>query len=68
MKRSNRLVLLVGVFLAVIAFVGVLLLSQSKEPPPPEEATRDVVIADVICWPLRTSCRAIWPTTWDGIL
>ncbi len=45
MKRSNRLVLLVGVFLAVIAFVGVLLLSQSKEPPPPEEATRDVVIA-----------------------
>jgi len=36
LKRSNRLVLLVGVFLAVIAFVGVLLLSQSKEPPPPE--------------------------------
>ena len=45
MKRSNRLVLLVGVFLAVIAFVGVLLLSQSNEPPPPEEATQDVVVA-----------------------
>lgn len=29
MKRSNRLVLLVGVFLAVVAFVGILLLLQS---------------------------------------
>lgn len=29
MKRSNRLVLLIGVFLAIVAFVGVLLLSQS---------------------------------------
>ena len=29
LKRSNRLVLLVGVFLAIVAFVGVLLLLQS---------------------------------------
>jgi Flp pilus assembly protein CpaB len=29
LKRSNRLVLLVGVFLAVVAFVGILLLLQS---------------------------------------
>ncbi len=28
MKRSNRLVLLVGVFLAIVAFVGILLISQ----------------------------------------
>ena len=45
MKRSNRLVLLVGVFLAVIAFVGVLLLSQNQQPPPPEEVKKTVVIA-----------------------
>ncbi len=47
MKRSNRLVLLIGVFLAVIAFVGVLVLSQPDTGPgpdtPPTEAT--VVIA-----------------------
>ena len=29
MKRSNRLVLLVGVFLAIVAFVGILLLVRS---------------------------------------
>lgn len=43
MKRSNRLVLLVGVFLAIIAFVGVLLLSGSKtdtaNTPPTELPT-----------------------------
>ena len=31
MKRSNRLVLLIGVFLAVVAFVGVLLLLQNPQ-------------------------------------
>ena len=47
MKRSNRLVMLVGVFLAVIAFVGVLLISgggggnqQTAEP-----TTKDVLVA-----------------------
>jgi pilus assembly protein CpaB len=45
LKRSNRLVLLVGVFLAVIAFVGVLLLSQNQQPPPPAEVKKTVVIA-----------------------
>ena len=30
MKRSNRLVLLVGVFLAIVAFVGIILLSQRR--------------------------------------
>ncbi len=33
MKRSNRLVLLVGVFLAIVAFVGILLLLQSPATP-----------------------------------
>ena len=51
MKRSNRLVLLVGVFLAVIAFVGVLLLSQQSNAPdpnaPPTEATVVVAAEDI---------------------
>ena len=32
MKRSNRLVLLVGVFLAIVAFVGILVLSRQEAP------------------------------------
>jgi len=38
LKRSNRLVLLIGVFLAVIAFIGIALLlngTGSGTPPPP---------------------------------
>jgi Flp pilus assembly protein CpaB len=52
LKRSNRLVLLVGVFLAVIAFVGIfLLLGNNNSGPPPTAipttlptviATRDI--------------------------
>ena len=46
MKRSNRLVLLVGVFLAVIAFVGVLLLSQQKTTDENTKPTvQNVVVA-----------------------
>ena len=33
MKRSNRLVLLIGVFLAIIAFVGIILLSTTPGGP-----------------------------------
>ena len=44
MKRSNRLVLLVGVFLAVIAFVGVLVLSGGGGTTEPEEITEKTVI------------------------
>ena len=48
MKRSNRLVLLVGVFLAIVAFVGILLLvrqpqSEAEKPP----TTGFVLIATV---------------------
>jgi Flp pilus assembly protein CpaB len=48
LKRSNRLVLLVGVFLAIVAFIGILLLSQpgdggtTPDGPPTEQA---VVVA-----------------------
>ena len=58
MKRSNRLVLLVGVFLAVIAFVGVLVLSQgTPEDDPnrlPTEATVIVAREDI---PLGTAIQ-----------
>ena len=64
MKRSNRLVLLVGVFLAVIAFVGVLLLSQggTREDPnaTPTEVTVVTAAADI---PLGTVMEAEMLTT-----
>jgi Flp pilus assembly protein CpaB len=60
LKRSNRLVLLVGVFLAIVAFVGILLLSRggtaSNQPPPPP-TTGPVVIATAEI-PLSTYIRA----------
>lgn len=46
MKRSNRLVILVGVLLAVLAFVGiVILLNQTGNVNPQEAATTKVVVA-----------------------
>ncbi|MCV0402072.1 MAG: hypothetical protein K5924_00015 [Chloroflexi bacterium] len=48
MKRSNRLVLLVGVLLAVLAFVAiVILLNQEAETAIPEEITETVLVATV---------------------
>jgi pilus assembly protein CpaB len=56
-KRSNRLVILVGVLLAVLAFVGVLfVLNQGGTGPTPEEeltanvlvATEDIAIGDPV--------------------
>jgi len=47
-KRSNRLVILVGVLLAVLAFVGILyLLQQGGTTPPPDEVTATVLVAKV---------------------
>jgi len=46
LKRSNRLILLIGVFLAVVAFGGILLLSSSNGPGsnlPPTPTTAEVV-------------------------
>lgn len=49
MKRSNRLVLLVGVFLAVVAFVGIILVTQGNNGtstgPPPVPVVLPAVIA-----------------------
>ena len=60
MKRSNRLVLLVGVFLAVVAFVGILLLLQTPATPSGENVvptTTNVVVAKADI-PLSTRIRA----------
>jgi len=61
LKRSNRLVLLVGVFLAIVAFVGIVLtLGQgggggTGEPPVPTTGKVVVANADI---PLSTRIRA----------
>ncbi len=60
LKRSNRLVLLVGVFLAIVAFVGILLLLQSPAAPNgtsavPTDGPVVVAKADI---PLSTRIRA----------
>ena len=53
MKRSNRLVMLVGVFLAIVAFIGVILLMQGSpdgttDPSaPPTELPTVVATADI---------------------
>ena len=65
MKRSNRLVLLVGVFLAIVAFVGILVLVRNpgdtgKNAPPP--TTGPVVVAAVDI-PLSTRIGADQVTT-----
>jgi pilus assembly protein CpaB len=60
LKRSNRLVLLVGVFLAIVAFVGILLLSGGgggPSTPPPESVTYPTTIAKAEI-PLGTKIRA----------
>ena len=48
MKRSNRLILLIGLFLAVVAFVGVILLTNngtSGTGTPAEPTTAKIVVA-----------------------
>ncbi len=47
MRRSNRLILLIGLFFAVIAFVGVftLLNQKSSTGPPPAPTTTQIVVA-----------------------
>ena len=60
MKRSNRLVLLVGVFLAIVAFVGILLVLQQPVTPSATTAvptTAPVVVAKTDI-PLSTRIRA----------
>lgn len=58
MKRSNRLVLLVGVFLAIVAFVGVMLLMNRETVDPnaaPTELSTVIAKTDI---PLGTAISA----------
>jgi Flp pilus assembly protein CpaB len=66
LKRSNRLVLLIGVFLAIVAFVGVLILFQQggREERVTERTTVPVVVA-VKDIPLGAKITADMVTTKD---
>ena len=57
MKRSNRLVLLVGVFLAIVAFVGILLLSGTPTEPVDGPATELPTVVATQDIPLGTAIR-----------
>jgi Flp pilus assembly protein CpaB len=58
LKRSNRLVLLVGVFLAIVAFVGILLTLQGTGTPPPTAVpTTGPVVVSKTDIPLSTRIR-----------
>ena len=68
MKRSNRLVLLVGVFLAVIAFVGIALLLGQNNPPTTGPEVAPKVLPAVIAVkdiPLGTTVTEDMLTTQD---
>ena len=47
MKRSNRLVILVGVLLAVLAFVGIVILLNQEEPRWPPDGGRTTVLVAI---------------------
>ena len=63
MKRSNRLVLLVGVFLAVVAFVGILLLVRTPSEGPAAVPTTGPVVVASADIPLSTIILAEQVTT-----
>ena len=54
MKRSNRLVLLVGVFLAIVAFVGILVLTRQEAPQQVVAPTTGPVVVATVDIPLST--------------
>jgi pilus assembly protein CpaB len=66
LKRSNRLVLLVGVFLAVIAFIGIaILLSGNPNQPPPVVPTVLPAVIAAKDIPLGATVTADMLTTQD---
>ncbi len=58
MKRSNRLVLLVGVFLAIVAFVGILLLVRSPSTSEVTAPTTGKVVVATADIPLSSKIKA----------
>ncbi len=63
MKRSNRLVLLVGVFLAVVAFIGIIFLSNGGGGGEIKAPTTGPVVVASADIPLSTRIRADQVTT-----
>jgi pilus assembly protein CpaB len=63
LKRSNRLVLLVGVFLAIVAFVGILLLVRQEPTRQTEVPTEGPVVVAAADIPLSTRIKAEQVTT-----
>jgi pilus assembly protein CpaB len=63
LKRSNRLVLLVGVFLAIVAFIAVLLLSSRDEPTEPGVVTELPTVIATTDIPLGSQITADQVTT-----
>jgi Flp pilus assembly protein CpaB len=63
LRRSNRLVLLIGVFLAIVAFIAILVISPggpSTTPPPPTTQATVIATADI---PLGARIQADQVTT-----
>jgi Flp pilus assembly protein CpaB len=63
LKRSNRLVLLIGVFLAIVAFIAILVLNGSgpnATPPPPTTQATVIATTDI---PLGARIQADQVTT-----
>jgi pilus assembly protein CpaB len=58
LKRSNRLVLLVGVFLAIVAFVGILLLVRTPSDPTEKPPTTGFVLIATVDIPLSGRIEA----------
>jgi pilus assembly protein CpaB len=48
LKRSNRLILLIGVFLAIVAFIGIVLLLSQPQPDGNGGGTGEVVDVNVV--------------------
>ncbi len=67
MKRSNRLILLIGFFLAAVAFVGVVLLlgNGGGAGPTGVDATKTTIVVTAADIPLGTTVTADLVTTQD---
>ncbi len=63
MKRSNWLVLLVGVFLAIVAFVGILVIAGRPAEQKQQAKTEGPVVVASVDIPLSTKIRADQVTT-----
>jgi Flp pilus assembly protein CpaB len=63
LKRSNRLVLLVGVFLAIVAFVGILLIVRTPTSETPVAPTTGPVVVATADIPLSAQIAADQVTT-----